>query len=207
MCRECGMICSSSAPFSVASVIMPARSPCGDSRSVSDTVSFADRGPSPQDLVDPVSGQPPLDRAGGGDPPEHRAATKSCPPQPGLERADRAGLLAAHARQGDVRPLPRLVGFRARDAHDHALGFEPQVGDIDADQLRAPEGAGEADQKQRPVAQAGGESPGQTASSRFTSAEISAAAGRTGRGCARPMPVSVCRIAACPACQAWPRLR
>ena len=32
LCRECGMICSSSAPFCVASVIIPAHTPCADAR-------------------------------------------------------------------------------------------------------------------------------------------------------------------------------
>ena len=35
------MICSSSAQFSEASVISPARNPCGESRSVDATVNFA----------------------------------------------------------------------------------------------------------------------------------------------------------------------
>jgi hypothetical protein len=108
----------------------------------------------PQDLVHPVAGQPPLDRADGGDPSEHRATPNFCAPQPGLQRANRTGLLSAHARQGDIHPLPGLVGLRARDAHDQALFFEAKVGDIDADQLRAPEGANEINQKQRRVAQA-----------------------------------------------------
>jgi hypothetical protein len=57
--------------------------------------------PHPQDLVDPVAGQPPLDRFGRGD---IRRNTGPRPPQPCLQRADRAGLGALHAWQGDIRP-------------------------------------------------------------------------------------------------------
>jgi len=91
--------------------------------------------PHPQDLVDPIAGQPSLDRAGRGDPPEQRATAKPRPPQPCLERADQAGLIAVHARQGDIHPLPRLIRLRAWNAHDQALSFNPQMGDVDPDQL------------------------------------------------------------------------
>jgi len=69
------------------------------------------RGAGAEDLVEPVAGQPPLDRAGGGKATEHRAAADFSPPQPVLERAHRTGLLAAHPRQRHIRPLPRLVGL------------------------------------------------------------------------------------------------
>jgi hypothetical protein len=58
--------------------------------------------PHPQDLVDPVAGQPPLDRAGRGDPPEHRASPAAAMPP----RADRAGLGACMRGRATSAPQP-----------------------------------------------------------------------------------------------------
>ena len=72
--------------------------------------------------------------------------------QPGRQGADWAGVRVAAERDADLAAGALLVGLGARQRDDHALGDELDVLDVDADQLGAPEGAGEAHQQESAIA-------------------------------------------------------
>ena len=75
---------------------------------------------------------------------------------PGLERPHRAGLDMSPARQADLGPLPRLVGFAAANAQPQPAGHHGDVLDAKRNQFGAAQRAGEAEQQQRAVAPAAG---------------------------------------------------
>jgi hypothetical protein len=111
--------------------------------------------PAPQDLPRAVAGQPGFDRAGCGDPPEHRTIGNPRPAQPGLHRAYRTGLRMGPTGDDDISPLAFLVAFRAAQPQHHRRVSEPHILDVEGDEFRAPQCAGLAGQQQRPVAQGG----------------------------------------------------
>ena len=70
---------------------------------------------------------------------------------PALERAHRASHDMPPARQADLRPLPRLVGFATADAQPQPVGHDGDVFDIERHQFGATQCTDEAEQQQRPV--------------------------------------------------------
>jgi hypothetical protein len=82
---------------------------------------------------------------------EHRAVVGAQRRQPGLQGAHRAGSRCRPIRNPHAPSLPFLVGLGAADVYDQARGIERQVGHVQAHQLGAAEGAGEANQQQSPV--------------------------------------------------------
>jgi hypothetical protein len=71
--------------------------------------------------------------------------------EPGPDRAHRAGRRRRAERDADVAPLALLVRLRPADGDDQAVGRLPHVGDVEPDQLGAADGAGEAEQQERPI--------------------------------------------------------
>ncbi len=142
------MISSSRAPAAYASVTKPARSPCGDRRSVR--------------RAGHVRLAPLIDLA------EHRAEPASSA-RAGLQgpRRLRHGVPRLAARDAEFHPLAGLIALALRQAQPQARRCKPQPLAIDADQLGAAEGTGEAEQKQRPVAQGG-----QVVLAAFSSTEV-----------------------------------
>ena len=72
--------------------------------------------------------------------------------KPVAQRAHRAGQRVRAERQANLAALGFLVGLRAAQLDDQAVGGEADIGDVERDELAAAEGAGEADQQQRPIA-------------------------------------------------------
>lgn len=83
---------------------------------------------------------------------EHRPASDLRRRSPFLQSVYRAGLCVRPERNGDFPALPFLVGLAARNPDHEPFGDVRQVFHLDRHQLGAPEGAGEADQQERPVA-------------------------------------------------------
>ena len=74
--------------------------------------------------------------------------------EPAAQCADRAGGVLLPKGNADLAAGSLLVGLRAAQVDDQAVLGEGEVGIVDRGKLRAAEGAGEADQNQRPVAEA-----------------------------------------------------
>jgi hypothetical protein len=83
------------------------------------------------------------------------AEQRSCLPfggrLPGVEGPDGAGLDMAAARQADLGPLPCLVGLAAPDPELQPAGNLGNILDPERHKFRAPQGAGETEEQQRPV--------------------------------------------------------
>ncbi len=90
----------------------PVGSPCGDSRSLLCTVSFA-AAAFQQDEPHRLSGEPVLHAAANDDAAEHRAAPDFRARQPRLERPHVAGVVTARTRQCDVGAFAFLISFVA----------------------------------------------------------------------------------------------
>ena len=73
--------------------------------------------------------------------------------EPALQGAHRAGCLLFPKGNADLAAGGLLVGLRAAEIDDQTVFRERKVGAIDRGQLRAAEGASEADKHQRPVAE------------------------------------------------------
>lgn len=86
---------------------------------------------------------------------EHRAEAAAARLQPGLERPHRVGLGLVSARDAELGPLPRGVGFAARDRQPEALRGEADMLARDGDQLGPAQRAGIAEQQPGAVAQVG----------------------------------------------------
>jgi hypothetical protein len=85
---------------------------------------------------------------------EHRPRADACGLEPRLHRTYGAGFLGRAERNAHAQTPALLVGF-GFSQRDNQTGLrEFEVGHVERNQLRAAEGAGEAEQQQRPVAQA-----------------------------------------------------
>lgn len=88
--------------------------------------------------------------------PEHRAAVDLGAIEPAPERPHRAAALLLRVGDRDLLPMLLLIGLRAADRQQQPAGdVEVEVLDVQPNQLRAPQRAGEAEQQQRPVPQPG----------------------------------------------------
>jgi hypothetical protein len=87
-------------------------------------------------------------------PPKQRSAGDAASLEPALQRAHWAALEPLAVRNGSQLAGRLLVGLRAAQREHHAVARETQIGHLQDDQLRAAEGAAEADQQQRRIAQA-----------------------------------------------------
>jgi hypothetical protein len=122
--------------------------------------------------------------AAGADAAEQRAGTALRDLLPGLERQHRAGFRVPAARQADLGPLPRLVGFSPIDAQAQPVGDRDNVLDVERNQFGAAQGGGETDRQQGAVAPARAVRS-QVASSWRSMSRVKAAAFSTGRPYAR----------------------
>ena len=93
----------------------------------------------------------------GADFPKQRPGFPAGDRLPGLEGAHRAGFHMASARQADLRPLPRLVGFAAADAQPEPISHDGDIFDLKRNQFKAAQCTDEAEQQQRAVPPAAGE--------------------------------------------------
>ena len=75
--------------------------------------------------------------------------------EPALQGTERAGCLIEPERNGHFDAGAFLIAFRASQSHDHPVGLEAQIRELERGELRAAEGAGEPDQEQRSVACSG----------------------------------------------------
>ena len=74
--------------------------------------------------------------------------------EPLLHRPHRAGGGVGAVGHAELAPRPLLVGLAAAQRDDQPGAARLQVGDVEPHELAAPEGAGEAQQQERAVAQA-----------------------------------------------------
>jgi len=74
--------------------------------------------------------------------------------QPAAQRADRAGGVLLPKWNTDLAAGSLLVGLRAAEVDDQAVLGEGEVGEVNRSQFRTAEGAGEADENERPVTEA-----------------------------------------------------
>ena len=88
------------------------------------------------------------------DPVKDGAGTEAKRGQPALQRADRAGYLLLPKGNADLAAGRLLVGLRSAEVNDQAVLSKAEVGEVDRGKLGAAEGAGEADENERPVADA-----------------------------------------------------
>jgi hypothetical protein len=92
------------------------------------------------------------DRVASGDAPEYPAVLHSGRGEPGAQGGYRTMGSKRVDRDMHEGALAVLVGFGVGQEHAHPVRAEGEVGDPDADQLRATESAGEAEQEERAVA-------------------------------------------------------
>ena len=134
-------------------VMQPARRLCGVMRASAASSVAGLPGPLLQDQAQALGGERiASDRIGAGDAPKHPAL-----PDAGRHRARPQGGHRAVRRErvgGDMhdRALAFLIGFRAGQEDADPVRPEGEIGHPESDQLRAAEGAGEAEQEERPVA-------------------------------------------------------
>src|ERR1700733_2748605 len=75
---------------------------------------------------------------------EQRSAVRAEDREPSLHGPDRAGGRCGAIRNSHPSSLPFLVGLGAADIYDQTLAVKFQIADVEAYQLGAAEGAGEA---------------------------------------------------------------
>jgi hypothetical protein len=86
------------------------------------------------------------------DGPKQRSADQTAGRQPRLERAHRTGVRIRAVQHGDFLERALLVGLGAAQAQHHPFRLEPNVADVEPDELAAPQRPGEANEQQRPIA-------------------------------------------------------
>ena len=101
-------------------------------------------------LVEPATG----DLANPVDPAKDGSGGDARRGEPMAQCADRASLLLLPKGNADLAAGCLLVGLRAAQVDDETVLGEREVGEVDRGELGAAEGAGEADENERPVAEA-----------------------------------------------------
>src|SRR5450759_2754409 len=86
---------------------------------------------------------------------EHWTLVDAASCMPGAERPDRAGFRMLPERDAHLATFAFLIGFATAELHPQSIGGLLEVRNVETNQLGAPEGPGETEQKQCVIARAG----------------------------------------------------